>query len=408
MKKPFADIVRESAGENLRRLTLKLPEWAPFASDLIVPSRLSCEQCSSSRAAAYKSRLACRIVGQVSGTRRNSSSSDCVSEEATVASELGRLADLSGGIGADSWAFASAGFSVFYNEMRADIAGAAKHNFELLGFPGIIVHNSELQPGGAASLLGDFVPDIIYLDPARRNETGGKVFRLEDCSPNLLLLKDELLHISRHLLVKLSPMADIALICSQLGNSVREVHIVGANGECKELLLWMDRDYEGSFEIVCGDLRFTTDMESLSVAEYCASEDDFVGKYLYEPSACVLKAGCFKLLCGRFGLRKVGVSTQLYVADSIDGGLYGNGKFFTIKHIVPFGGKTLSALAKEYPRCEVTARNLPISSDGMRSRMKNTSGGNIHLFACRADFSSGKSSRLVLICERVTGAAARI
>lgn len=400
MKKSFADIVRESAGENLKRLTLKLPEWAPFASGLVVPSRLSCEQCSSSQTASYKARLAGRIAGQASGTRGNLSPSACGSEDA--APELGRLADLSGGIGADSWAFASAGFSVFYNEMNAAIAGAAKHNFELLGFPGIIVNNSELVPGGASSLLGDFVPDIIYLDPARRNETGGKVFRLEDCSPNLLLLKDELLHISRHLLVKLSPMADIALICNQLGDSVREVHIVGANGECKELLLWMDRDYNGSFEIVCGDLRFTSDMESRSVADYCASEDDLVGKYLYEPSACILKAGCFRLLCERFSLRKVGVSTQLYVAGSIVEELQDNGKFFTIRQIVPFSGRVLPSLAKEYPRCEVTARNLPISSDEMRVRMKNTtSGGNVHLFACRADLSSGATSRIILVCERI-------
>lgn len=404
MKKSFADIVRESAGENLRRLTLKLPEWTPFASELIIPSRLSCEQCSSSQTASYKAQLACRIVspepcnGFVNGTRGN----DCGLEDTNSAPELCRIADLSGGLGADSWAFASAGFSVFYNEMNADIANAAKHNFELLGFPGIIVSNSELQAGGAASLLGGFVPDIIYLDPARRSETGGKVFRLEDCSPNLLLLKDELLNICRHLLVKLSPMADIALICSQLGGSVREVHIVGANGECKELLLWMDREYTGNYEIVCGDLRFSPDEESLSEAVYAAAESDFTDKYLYEPSACILKAGCFKLLCGKFALLKVGVSTQLYVSDSMSEELLDNGKFFKIRQIVPFGGKMLSVLAKEYPRCEVTARNLPISSDEMRSRMKNTtSGGNIHLFACRADFSSGTSSRIVLICERV-------
>lgn len=400
MKKSFADIVKESAGENLRRLTLKLPEWAPFASELVIPSRLSCEQCSSSQTASYKAQLARRIVS--SEPCNEPVKGACGLEYTSSAPGLGRIADLSGGIGADSWAFASAGFTVFYNEMNADIAKAVEHNFELLGFSGIIVNNAELVPGGASSLLGDFVPDIIYLDPARRSETGGKVFRLEDCSPNLLLLKDELLHICRHLMVKLSPMADIALICSQLGNSVREVHIVGANGECKELLLWIDRDYEGAFEIVCGDLRFTTDMESCSNAVYAVSEDCFVGKYLYEPSACILKAGCFKFLCDKFGLLKVGVSTQLYVSDSVAEELQSNGKFFKIKQIVPFSGKMLSSLAKEYPRCEVTARNLPISSDEMRSRMKNTtSGGNIHLFACRADFSSGASSRIVLICERV-------
>lgn len=399
MKKSFADIVRESAGENLKRLTLKLPEWAQFTSELVIPSRLSCEQCSSSQTASYKAQLACRIVSSESFSGLVKDARGL--EDTSSAPGLGQIADLSGGIGADSWAFASAGFTVFYNEMNADIARAAEHNFELLGFSGIIVNNAELVPGGASSLLGDFVPDIIYLDPARRSETGGKVFRLEDCSPNLLLLKDELLHICRHLMVKLSPMADIALICSQLGDSVREVHIVGANGECKELLLWMDREHMGNYEIVCGDISFSPDEESLSEAVYATGESDFTGKYLYEPSACILKAGCFKLLCDRFGLLKVGVSTQLYVSDSVAKELQDNGKFFMVKQVLPFSGKMLSALAKEYPRCEVTARNLPISSDEMRVRMKNTtSGGNIHLFACRADFSSGKSSRLVLVCEK--------
>lgn len=385
MKKSFAEIVKDSAAEDLKRLIAKLPEWERVASALTIPSRLSCEQCSSSQTAVYKATLAAEIIGESSSG---------------VVAQSHRIADLSGGLGADSWAFASKGFSVFYNEMNPDIAQAAAKNFELLGYPEITVTNSELIPGNAYSLLGDFAPDIIYLDPARRSETGDKVFRLEDCSPNLLLLKDELLRICRHLLVKLSPMADISLVCSQLGNVVREVHIVGANGECKELLIWMDRDYEGRFEIVCNPLRFAQDMESSAVAKYAGSENDFVGKYLYEPSACMLKAGCFKLLCEKFQLYKIGISTQLYIADTVVPELRALGKFFRVSRIVPFGGRAMSALGKEYPRCEVTARNLPVSSNEMRARMKNTSGGNVHLFACRADFRTGQSSRIIMVCER--------
>lgn len=386
MKKSFAEIVRDSAAEDLKRLIVKLPEWERVASSLTIPSRLSCEQCSSSQTAAYKAALADRILGEASGSATRESHG---------------IADLSGGLGADSWAFACKGFSVFYNEMNPDIAHAAQKNFELLGHPQIIVSNAELAPGNASFLLGDFAPEIIYLDPARRSETGDKVFRLEDCSPNLLLLKDELLRVCRHLLVKISPMADIALVCSQLGGVVREVHIVGANGECKELLIWIDRDYDGAFEIVCPPLRFSKDIESRAVALYAGSQEDFVGKYLYEPSACMLKAGCFKLLCEKFKVYKVGISTQLYIADAIVPELQSLGKFFSVERIVPFGGRAMSDLGKEYPRCEVTARNLPVSSNEMRARMKNTSGGKVHLFACRADFSSGQSSRIIMVCERV-------
>ena len=205
-----------------RKLRLKVPEWYEVPS-LRYPFRLSGEQCSSAETASYK---------------------------AAVASVAGRrIADLTGGLGVDSWAFSKVAAAVLYNEMKPELAAAAEHNFRELGVENVTVRNCRLDPGNVGEVLDGFEPDIIFLDPARRSEDGRKVFRLEDCQPDVLQLLPELFSAAPLILLKLSPMADITLVCRQLG-SVREVHVVASDGECKELLLLLERGYEGNFTTV--------------------------------------------------------------------------------------------------------------------------------------------------------------
>jgi hypothetical protein len=467
VKRSFADIVREEAAENLRRLLLKLPEWADAASSLKIPSRLNLEQCSSSATAFYKAALAARIISE---TPAASSTLCDVSENLRSGATEGvrgkcppvinAVADLTAGLGADCWAFAQVCGSVFYNEMNSELAAAVESNFLLLGVSNVVFRNCEVAPGRVGEILGGFAPDLIFMDPARRGDCGQKVFRLEDCQPNVLELKEELLSLCPNLLLKLSPMADITLLCRQLGPQVREVHCVGSGGECKELLLWLQRDWTGGVSIcVSGDLssniclpepgsdsaseRLSTDFrpvlnfrpeeEAGAAVKFFTDGEELAGTagLLFEPSAVTMKAGCFRLLCQRFGLTKLGRSTQLYVLRESGGalrrgcasesgtGAYGGsvvesgtevydesvtevhdksgteaydglrrlGKLFRIKHIVPFSGASAAALGREFPCCEVSARNMPLSSDELRRKMKCKSGGSVHIFAAGVDFA---------------------
>ena len=121
------------------------------------------------------------------------------------------MADLTGGLGVDSWAFAEVFGEVLYNEMRPELAAAANCNFKELGLSNITVRcctlGTAVTSGGMASsvmagtdrpslrvteVLDGFVPDILYLDPARRAADGRKVFRLEDCQPDVLGLLPDL------------------------------------------------------------------------------------------------------------------------------------------------------------------------------------------------------------------------
>ena len=414
MKKSFADIVREEAAENLKRLLLKLPEWASAGPSLRIPSRLNLEQCSSSATARYKASLIQRIIGPG-----------------------GIISDFTGGLGADCWAFAQVCDSVLYNEINTDLAAAVESNFQVLGVSNVVFRNCELVPGRAGEILDGFRPDLIFMDPARRGAVGQKVFRLEDCQPNVLELKEELLGICPNLLLKLSPMADISLLCRQLGPEVREVHCVGTGGECKELLVWLQKGCNGGVSIcVAGDindgniaqlLSFTPEEEAAAAVKFFADNEELAGTagLLFEPSAVTMKAGCFRLLCSRFGLTKLGKSTQLYALagnsaaeDASYDELRRLGKLFRIKRIVPFSGAAVAALGREFPRCEVSARNMPLSSDELRRKMKCKSGGSVHIFAAGVDFTgssldstsgeyrigrgaAGKSDRYLFVTERV-------
>ncbi len=82
--------------------------------------------------------------------------------------------------------------------------------------------------------------DLIYLDPARRDTQKNKVFRLEDCTPDILTHLDHLLEYSPNILLKTSPMLDLQLGLRQL-KKVTEIHVVAVNNEVKEILWFISR-----------------------------------------------------------------------------------------------------------------------------------------------------------------------
>ena len=341
-----------------RKLRTKVPEWYAVPS-LRYPLRLSGEQCSSSETARYKATVALTAC-----------------EGAAT-----RLADLTGGLGVDSWAFSRLFQEVLYNEMQPVLADAARQNFRELERGNILVRNAELVPQGLSDILGDFQPDILFLDPARRAADGRKVFRLEDCQPDVLQLLPELLAACPRLLLKLSPMADITLVCKQLA-FVKEVHVVAADGECKELLLLLERGYSGPCGITVSESGSTLSLDQAREGIGCDPTDGT--DCLFEPGKALLKAGAFDLPC-RYGLRKLEQHTHLYTGAEVPEVLKPFGKSYQILEVVPLNNRSVKEMGKKYPRAEVTARNLPMTSDQLRAKLGVVSGGDIHFFGVKTD-----------------------
>ena len=341
----------------------------------------------------------------------------------------GCIADLTGGLGVDSWAFAQVFREVLYNEMQPELADAAVHNFRELGVTNIQVRNCALVPSGMASadrpengrtvseILGPFRPDILFLDPARRAADGRKVFRLEDCQPDVLRLLPELLSACPRLLLKLSPMADITLVCKQLG-CVREVHVVSADGECKELLLLLEAGWAGPRTLtvvedgavmqvpvaggVAGNVPSAVpdvvpDVVPGAVTAGTLSAPPSAGDLLFEPGKALLKAGAFDLPC-TFGLSKLGRHTHLYVGAAIPEALRPFGKCFRLLEALPLDKRGMRTIGQKYPRADVTARNIPLTSDQLRRKLGVADGGPVHVFGVRIDSLSANYLLLTVPC----------
>ena len=387
--------------ESRRKLKGKIQEWYDLP-ELIFPVKLSAEQCSSSATGRYKADLA-QSIADTNGVTR------------------WKIADLTGGLGADSWFFSQKAEAVLYNEMQNPLCEAAKHNFKALGVDNISISNHTVIASGISGktpdngmtpsdLLASFDPDIVYLDPARRGEGGKKVFLIEECTPDILTLKDEIFSISRHILLKLSPMADITMVCRRLGNVCREVHVVAAGGECKELLIWMDREWNDEYEIIAAELhndrsyhefRFMPSEEAEAKGQTLISGNALQadGSYLFEPGKALMKSGCFNLITKKYGIAKLGISTHYYIVGDKEKAeeLKGLGKIFRIISISSLDKRSIKAAGRDYPRAEVSARNIPMDTEALKKKLGVTSGDDAHIFGLKSD----SAGNLLIVTERI-------
>lgn len=433
--------------EGRKRLRKKLPEWVANTG-LVYPSSLCTEQCSSSDTARYKASIVQRIFNEYVGTVASTSSAteeagsategtrsmpgkdhsttrnQSVTEPVEVAGpKNGKIADLTGGLGVDSWAFSEVAEKVLYNEMNPALAAAARHNFKALGVTNIFIKNSEATPGTIKGIFGDFRPDVIFLDPARRDSAGKKVFLLEDCSPDVLKMLPELFGISRFVLLKLSPMADITMAVERLdrtyeeylekasgkgwnGQWVREVHVVASGGECKELLILLDGEWNEGYSLTCREdgktLTFKPEEITKAKANY---PDSTFARIIFEPGKSLTKAGGVNAICERFGLVKLARFTHLYtISEPLSDSeleqrtapLKDFGKVFYVKEILPLNKSSMKDVGKRYPHSEVSAKNIPMSSDELRTRLKVKSGDDAHIFGVRIETPYNEDNYLIV------------
>ena len=434
--------------EGRRRLRKKLPEWVA-RTGLVYPSSLCAEQCSSSDTARYKASIVQRIFNEYVGTVASMVGDPCrttgsatkgtesvpdknspttrnqsVTElaEVTIPSR-GKVADLTGGLGVDSWAFSEVAEEVLYNEMNPALAAAARHNFKALGVTNIFIKNSEATSDSLKDIFGDFRPDVIFLDPARRDSAGKKVFLLEDCSPDVLKILPELFGISRFVLLKLSPMADITMAVERLdrtyeeylekasgkgwnGQWVREVHVVASGGECKELLILLDGEWNEGYSLTCREDGKTLTFKPEEITKAKASyPDSTFARIIFEPGKSLTKAGVFNAICERFGLVKLARFTHLYTiseplsdseSEQRTAPLKDFGKVFYVKEILPLNKSSMKDVGKRYPHSEVSAKNIPMSSDELRTRLKVKSGDDAHIFGVRIETPYNEDNYLIV------------
>ena len=341
----------------------KIPSWSEI-DDLVYPPHLSMEQCSSERTAAYKATL---VQGD-------------------------SFTDLTGGFGVD-FAFIARNFKqTTMVEQSAELCEIAMHNLPLLGLP-----HAKVVNGDGIDHLRQMEPvDVIFIDPARRDQQGRKTVSIADCEPNLLEVLETLRTHAKKVLIKYSPMLDISLAVKEL-RQVESVHVVSVENECKELLVLLGEEATGNPPFHCvnltkkGETRYTfTPEEERNATIRQAGE---IGAYLYEPYSSLLKAGAYKSLCQRFSVDKLAVSSHLYTSDNLIEAF--PGRAFRVIDTFTLNKKEVKEHLGGITKANIAVRNFPLSANELRNKLKIKEGGDLYLFA-----TTHMEKRLVVMCEK--------
>lgn len=415
----------------------KLPTWAA-CDGIVYPPHLSMEQCSSEPTAQYKLNLAMEWARRVESSELRVESLeegvDNSSEQpATLNSQLSTLnchassmTDLTGGFGVD-FSFTSCAFtSATYVERNAQLCHMVEHNLPLLG-----IDNAKVVCADAVDYLSTLdMQTMIFLDPARRDQHGAKTVMLADCTPDVVQLLPQLLKKSRFTMLKLSPMLDWHKAVEDLHGTVREVHIVSVGGECKELLLVLSEEIESELKVFCADIEAGGGSSSSSLS----SEPSFPrtpsspsapshpstpshaslfvytpsasrpapnsklttqnSKFLHEPNASIMKAGCFDELAAAYGVSPVSRNSHLFLsAEPVDGF---PGRSFSIERVTTLNKRELRQALAGIEKANIATRNFPLSVAELRKRLKLKDGGDVYIYAT----TTAEDEHLLLISHK--------
>ena len=331
--------------EGRQRTHDKLPTFAQI-EDWWYPVRLSCEQCSSEATARYKA----EIIRQLG-------------EKQDI------LIDLTGGYGVDTYFLSEQMAQAHYVERNEELCRIAQHNFQIANKP-IHVHNTSAedflaQYPLAGSVSSDVKKEVVvYLDPARRDAHGGKVFRIEDCEPNIIKILPSLRAISNTILIKFSPMLDITSALQSLGNEW-DVHVVALHNEVKEIIFVTGNNRIHAVNILHegnDQFSFTRSEEKSAL---CAMAD-CICEYIYEPNAAIIKAGAFRLVSERYQLHKLDHNTHLYTADQLTENF--PGRVWKVIAQPIKNQRDIAALGIQ--RAAILTRNYPLTPEELRKKFK--------------------------------------
>ena len=393
----------------------KLPSWAA-CDGVVYPPHLNMEQCSSEPTARYKQQVARRWAERIPNASRTS------------------MTDLTGGFGVD-FSFTSRCFDcATYVERNASLCEVVGANLPRLG-----IQNAQVKCAEAEAVLEQMEPQtMIFLDPARRDEHGAKTVLIADCTPDVCQLLPSLMQKSQFVMLKLSPMLDWHKAIVDLDGKVREVHIVSADGECKELLLVLAPDGKPEVQVFCVDIQSKPDSEGqyprsefvYSIATNAqeemlennsklekststqptnsklkiqnsklalptnsklniqhstlpqATNSKFKtqnSKFLHEPNASVMKAGCFDEIARAYGVSAISRNSHLFLSDREIEGF--PGRSFAIDAVTTMNKRQLRQTLSGMKQANIAVRNFPISVAELRKRLKLNDGGDTYIFA---------------------------
>ena len=352
-KSPFAEVSMQEIVQQIKGKKVAQKKF-PFLlkEGIVFPPNLNLEQASSQSTAEFKAQ---NLKGK-------------------------KFLDLTSGFGIDAY-FLSKNFDeITLIEQNTELLEIVKHNWGILDRKGNFI-NENLE-NFLANNQEQF--DVIYLDPARRDDHKNKKFLLEDLSPNLLEIQEKLIKICDQIIIKLSPLIDISYLISVLKN-IFKIEIIAVKNEVKELLVFMNSKFESeNVEISCinlesDDVVFSFNFNDEKERNAMFSEPQ---KFLYIPNNAVLKSGGFNSLSEKFNLKKLHPNSHFYTNGERLEGFPGR-----VLEIEIVDSKTI----KKGDKFNIISKNYPLTPEEIKKKYKISDGGNSYLI-----FTQTQKGKIIL------------
>lgn len=342
-----------------KRIAKKVPEIASL-KNFIYPSTLSTEQCTS------------QIVAQF---------------HATLLSHKKNVLDLTAGLGIDDYFIASKIDKLTAIEKNAMLAATMQYNMGIYR-NNITVINDDAHNYLKSATTSQLHFDAIFIDPARRGKMNERTYGLNDCEPDVLQMLDLIKNVTDTLYIKASPMLDITQLLSTIPH-LQDIHIIGVDNECKELLLHIDFQnippHNDKITINTLNFKESSTYQTLTF-DFSENKESTINysaevlQYLYEPNCCIMKSGAFPVVSKTYPLLlKLGKNTHLFTSSTLLTNF--PGRIFNVIEIIPFKDKYTKHLHSRYPKANIATRNFKIQAHEVKKRLKIQDGGDIYIFA---------------------------
>ncbi|SIQ33631.1 Conserved hypothetical protein 95 [Chryseobacterium sp. RU37D] len=351
-KSPFPEVTMQEIVQQIKGKQVAQKKF-PFLlkEGIIFPPQLNLEQSSSEKTAQYKSGI---LKGK-------------------------KFIDLTSGFGIDAYYLSENFEEATLVEQNAELLKIVQHNWTVLGKKAVFI-NEKLE-----NFLNENKKnfDVIYLDPARRDENKNKVFLLEYLSPDIIEIQEKLLSISSEVVIKLSPLIDLKYLISVLPHIFR-IEIIALKNDVKEVVVFLSEKKSG--EILCNCVNLETEESpfSFNFGEEKNVHADFAepGKFIYIPNNSVLKAGTFNLLSKKIGLKKLHPNTHLYTSDNKISDF--PGRVFEMEII---DAKQI----KKKSQYNIISKNYPLKPEEIKNKYSLKDGGENYLI-----FTQSKKGKIIL------------
>jgi SAM-dependent methyltransferase len=291
-----------------------------------------------------------------------------------------RILDVCCSIGADSLAFAQTGAVVHGLDIDPARITIARHNAHILGSSATFAVADVTQgiPDGY---------DLIFFDPARRDEQGKRIYDVEQYIPPLSLIEN---WNAAHIMVKLAPGVDV----TQIEHYGGEVQFISVHGDMKEAVLHVGGTHAGLTAVLL--TRDSTHIWRREGTEPDVPITEPQG-WLCEPDPAILRANLVKDMTHECNGAMLNESIAYFTTSEKPDSVWI--RAWQIVDWMPFNLKKLKTYLRERNIGNITVkkRGSPITLEELTQKLK-LKGNN----TCTLVLTQLNSEPIVIICKNLS------